>query len=353
MSRKTMILIALLAAVAAVVVGWYVQRTFASMVTTTEIVTPAVPIPAGALIRPDMLETKVVPKPLLEEDIYVRAQELAGRVAITPLQPGMVIYRSFVVPAKEYRLTDDPTLEVVSFPVDPAKAVGGQLQPGNRVDIWRLAAARPTATNDASELAAQTFATATLLVENVPVVDVRAGSGQAYARQPQAMPGDTSQDQQQTSSGLALQILTVAVPREAAEVILSLVAEQRAGMQLWVTLAPLTAENGVRVAWHREAPDADAAASPAPPIHLRAQVQGDGVVIRWLGTGDKRVAAYIIYYSDDSDGPWQEAHRVAAMGENRDEYKIILTNDQARFFGVVAVDGDGRQSPLVWTEREG
>lgn len=351
MTRKTMILIALLAALAAVGVGFYVQRTFASMVTTTEIVTPAVRVPAGALIRADMLETKTVPRPLLEEDIYVHANELAGRVAVTPLQPGMVIYRSFAVPAKEYRLTDDPTLEVVSFPVDPAKAVGGQLQPGNRVDIWRLLAARPTTTDDVSELAARTLATATLLVENVPVVDVRAASGQAYARQPQAMPGDAA-SQQQSSNSLALQILTVAVPRDAAQVILRLVAEQRAGMDLWVTLAPLTEDATVRVHVSEGGPTS-VGRSPAPPIHLSAKARGDGTVIAWLGTGDAHIVAYVLYRSDQETGPWQEAHRVAAMGDNRDEYKVVLQDDDAGFFGIVAVDEQGRRSPMVWTRREG
>jgi len=352
MTRKTMALIAVLAAIAAAVAGWYVQRTFASMVTTTEIVTPAVRVPAGALIRSDMLATKIAPRPLLDEDIYVHAEELAGRVAVTPLQPGMVIYRSFAVPAEEYRLTDDPTAEVISFPVDPAKAVGGQLQPGNHVDIWRLLAARSPATDDIGELAAGIYATATLLAENVPVVDVRAGSGQPYARQPQAVPGDVTQNQQQSTSGLALQILTVAVPRDAAQVILSLVAEQRAGMDLWVTLAPLTTEEGVRVNRSTVANQGVDAASLTPPVILSVERQDDGVVIRWQGTGEP-VDSYVLYRSDDGEGSWQKVHRVAAVGDNRGEYKVILENDDTGYFGIVAVASDGRESPMVWMQREG
>jgi hypothetical protein len=242
MSRKAQVFIAIAALLAAAGVGVYVYASFARMVTTAQIVTPATLIPAGALIEPGMLTGREAPRPLLEENVYVRAEDLAGRVAVVPLSPGMVIYRPFAVTAAEYRLVDDPVLEVVSFPVDPARAVGGQLQPGHRVDVWRLVAVRPSSGVTLTELTAGQWATATLLVEGAPVVDVRAATGMAVARSPQALPGQVEQEQGQrssTSSG-ALQILTVAVPRVTAREILALVAEEQSGAQLWVSLAPLT-----------------------------------------------------------------------------------------------------------------
>ena len=71
-----------------------------------------------------------MPRPLLEEAIYANARDLIGKVAAVPLRPGMIVYKSFVVAQAQYRLVDDPSLAVVSFPVNPARAVGGQLQPG-------------------------------------------------------------------------------------------------------------------------------------------------------------------------------------------------------------------------------
>jgi hypothetical protein len=77
---------------------------------------------------------------------------------------------------------DDPALAVVSFPVNPARAVGGQLQPGHHVDIWRLAGIKPTTQISLTDLIQQQWATATLMISVAPVVDVRSASGLAVAR---------------------------------------------------------------------------------------------------------------------------------------------------------------------------
>lgn len=232
MSRRVQLIVALVAVAIAVGAGLYINRMYASMVTTAEVVTPVEPIPAGALIEESMLGSREVPRPLTDEDIFLRHNDLVGRVAVVPLMPGMIVYRSFAVPQQEYRLVDDPALEVVSFPIDPARAVGGQLQPAHRVDIWKLVAARPN-----GDLMAGEWATATLVVTDVLVVDVRAASGQAVARQPQAVPGRVGGDNERLPSS-PLQIITVAVPPETVQKILALVAEESTGARLWVSLAP-------------------------------------------------------------------------------------------------------------------
>ena len=200
-----------------------------------------------------MLTTRDVPRPLLDEAIYARADDVIGKVAAIPLRPGMVVYKSFVVSQAQYRLVDDPTLEVVSFPVNPARAVGGQVQPGHHVDLWRLAGVRPTTAITLTELTARQWATATLIVANAPVVDVRSASGAAVARQPQAVPGKVeggSSSSSSSSSSAALQILTVGVRPEVARDILALVAEEdQADFVLWVTLSPLTSTLPSEVGW--------------------------------------------------------------------------------------------------------
>ena len=242
MTRKAQIAIALFALLAAAAAGVYVYRAFDQMVTTAQVVTPAQAIPAGALIEPEMLSAREVPRPLLDEAIYTDPADLVGRVAVAPLGAGMVIYRAFAVDQDDYRLVDDPELAIVSFPVDPARAVGGQIQPGHRVDVWRLVSVRPSGGITLTQMAAGTWATATLLVQDVPVVDVRARSGQAVARQPQAVPGRIEGGEEANTAARAsasLQILTVGVPPQVAETILTLVAEETAGAELWVALAPL------------------------------------------------------------------------------------------------------------------
>lgn len=241
MSRRTQMFLALVSLLVGAGSGLLVYSWFDQMVTVARVVTPVQAIPAGALIRPEMLTTKEVARPLLKEDIYIRPEDLAGRVAIVSLRPGMVVYRSFAVPLQEYRLVEDPTLEVVSFPISPARAVGGQLQPGHRVNVWKLISVRLPSTDNLTEIAAGRWATATLLAESVQVVDVRAASGQAVARSPQAVPGDVQEQQRSSSSGssAALQILTVAVPRDQAQEILHLAAMESGGALIWVTLAPV------------------------------------------------------------------------------------------------------------------
>jgi Flp pilus assembly protein CpaB len=254
MKRRTQILLALISLILAAAAGLYVFSTFNQMVATTKVVTPAITIPAGALIDTKMLTERDVPRPLLDEAIYANASDLIGKVAAIPLRPGMVVYRSFVVSQAQYRLVDDPSLAVVSFPVNPARAVGGQLQPGHHVDVWRLGGVKPTNSITLTELSAHQWATATLIVANAPVVDVRASSGAAVARQPQAVPGkvDGGSSSSSSSSSTALQILTVGVPPDVARDILALVAEEdQSGFVLWVTLSPLTntLESEVKTGW--------------------------------------------------------------------------------------------------------
>lgn len=256
MKRRTQILLSLISLVLAAAAGLYVFSTFNQMVATARVVTPAITIPAGALIDAKMLTERDVPRPLLDEAIYANAGDLIGKVAAVPLRPGMVVYKSFVVSQAQYRLVDDPSLAVVSFPVSPARAVGGQIQPGHHVDVWRLGGMKPTSAITLTELSAHQWATATLIVANAPVVDVRASSGAAVARQPQAVPGKvesgTSSSSSSSSSSSALQILTVGVPLDVARDILALVAEEdQSGFVLWVTLSPLTdtVESKVRVGW--------------------------------------------------------------------------------------------------------
>lgn len=249
MSRKAQVVIGVIALLAAAGSGLLIYSGFSRMVTTAWVVTPARVIPAGALIEESLLSVREVPRPLLDEDIYVRREDLVGKVAVVPLRPGMVVYRSFAVPLREYRLVDDPAYTVVSFPVDPARAVGGQIQPGHRVDIWRLAASPPVSFGSLAEVMSTGWATATVLARGVLVVDVRSSTGQAVARSPQAVPGQVSQGLGQqvlpaspASPGGMLQILTVAVPSDVAREILAVVAMQQARsgfVTIWVSLSPM------------------------------------------------------------------------------------------------------------------
>jgi Flp pilus assembly protein CpaB len=236
MNRRTQLILGFVALILALGAGYGVYTYFDRLTTTATVPVPQVPIPAGALISPELLQEREVPRTLLKEPIYTALEELVGQVAQIPLQPGLVVYRAHAVPPQDYRLVSDPALSVVSVPVDPARAVGGQVQPGHTVDIWALpelgADAGPTAT-----------LTATLVLQDAPVVDVRTSQGQAVARQAQAIPGQyTAGDEQQPRTGqqAPLQILTVALPVTETETLLGwLTAEENGRAVLWTALAPL------------------------------------------------------------------------------------------------------------------
>jgi len=233
MSRKAQTVLGFLALLLAGISGYAVYVFFDRFTTLATLPVPAQVIPAGALILPEMLAEREVPRALLDEPVYQAMTDLAGKVAQVPLQPGMVVYHAFAVPPAAYRLVDDSALVVAALPVDPARAVGGQIQPGHHIDLWQLPKLRQ---GDVET----TGITPTLVLSDVLVVDVRGSSGQAVARLPQAVPGEVAAQGTSQQQALPLQILTVAVPVTQTETLMALVAADRSNDAfLWVALAPL------------------------------------------------------------------------------------------------------------------
>ncbi len=237
MKRRTQLILGFVALLLAAGSGYGVYTYFDRLTTTATVPVPRVTIPAGALINAALLQEREVPRTLLEEPIYTTLESLVGQVAQIPLQPGLVIYRAHAVRLEDYRFVDDPQLAVVSLPVDPTRAVGGQVQPGHRIDIWSL----PLISRQNH---VTPTLTATLVLQDATVVDVRTNQGQAVARQAQAVPGQyTAGDEQQNASGqrAPLQILTVALPVTQTETLLNwLTAEENGQAVLWTALAPLS-----------------------------------------------------------------------------------------------------------------
>lgn len=236
MNRRTQLVLGFLALILAVGSGYGVYTYFDRLTTTATVPVPRVPIPAGALISSELLQEREVPRTLLKEPIYTAIGGLAGQVAQIPLQPGLVVYQAHAVAPQEYRLVADPTLSVISVPVDPARAVGGQVQPGHTIDLWALPKLRAEAALTAS-------LTATLVLADAPVVDVRSSQGRPVARQAQAVPGQyTAGDEQANANNqqAPLQILTLALPVTQTETLMGwLTAEENGRATLWTGLAPL------------------------------------------------------------------------------------------------------------------
>ena len=217
--------------------GLYAYRFYDALVTTATAVTVAAPVPPYTVLTEAMLVERDVPRGILEEPIYRTAEELVGRVTTTNLSPDQLIYRHQVVAPPAFRYTDDPALEVVSFGVDPERAVGGQVQIGHKVNVYRAkktsgGTATPhagTATDpDAEDVGAE------LLAQAIAVVDVRARQGEPANRV--TAPSQIEQGARPETTK-PLQILTVAVDPETARDLVDLAVDGE--YEIWVSLSPL------------------------------------------------------------------------------------------------------------------
>lgn len=71
-----------------------------------------------------------LPAGLASQEAFRSISLLSGAVVVAPMRSGELIQVSDVVAA-----ADAPDQEEVSFPIDPARAVGGSLQPGETVTV--------------------------------------------------------------------------------------------------------------------------------------------------------------------------------------------------------------------------
>jgi len=230
---------------AAVFANWQFER----LVASAQFVVPAVSIPPYTVIRDDMLTVREMAATLTQEPVYRTPAQVIGKITTVPLAPGHLIYTDQAVPQNQFRLTDDERLEIVSFPISPEKAVGGQITIGHRITIYRIAIAAPPLNREAKipaqELLAARGARAEILARAVPVVDVRAAQGKPI-QPPPPSPSEregialaASPAPAYSSQREPLTIITVAVPPAVAQQIIELLGEQRASFDIWVTLAPL------------------------------------------------------------------------------------------------------------------
>lgn len=256
-TRIVTLIIGLLSLAAGAFAATYAYREYNRLVATADIVVPAAPVPPYTRITPDVLKVRQVPRPLLQEPVYQTAEQLVGKISTVPLIPDEPVYLAYAVSLAQFRLSSDPQLEVVSFPVDPAQAVGGQVRAGSRINIYRAAVRRPSEAaasstpvgfGELSRAVSTTLSAVEVLASYVQVVDVRGGRGEPVralgttgdpataTTNDSARTSSTGQTQQQ----VPLQIVTVAVPPEVAGKIVGLAAEQKAGVQLWVSLTPVS-----------------------------------------------------------------------------------------------------------------
>ena len=249
MKRIFQIILGLIAIAAGLAGAWYGRSTYLESVVTVQLPVPAQDLEPYTLITPDLLTWRDFPRALVAEqgEYATQPEELTGKITTSMLVASLPVPHRRVASPNEFRLAD-PTLEVLSLPVAPEMAVGGQVQIGDQVNIYRLTAweeqtdsliALPenalsidanniiqvgeTLTETIPTAQPKTF-TEIELIATVPVVQVLSGDGTAEADNEEEM--------------IPLQILVLAAPPEVAQDILDAQAATTVGNnQLWITLA--------------------------------------------------------------------------------------------------------------------
>ena len=226
-------------------VFYYTYTTYDRLVATTSVVVTARHIQPYTMVTARHLDVKHMPRAILDENVYVSADEIIGRIAMSHIPAGSVIYRPLLVVPSRFRYVDDPHLEIVSIPVDPTRAVGGQIKVGHVVNIYR--AARSTRGSDAIDplVVLNQRGAAVELLTTAPVVDVRSGQGDDVVAQ--EAPSGVEQGAQ-TSRSASLAIVTLAVPPDITPELIRLAVEQRGNYELWLALAPVASGPAVEQA---------------------------------------------------------------------------------------------------------
>jgi len=225
-NRIFYLILALLALVAAVVGAAYWRANYLAGVTLVNLPVPRANIPPYTLIDIEMFTISQFPRALIDEaggDYALTLDDLMGQITTGTLVSGLPVPGGLAVPPAEFRLAD-PALEVASIPVSPVNGVGGQVQVGEHVNIYRLT--REQEMSDGEKLFEEISGEKgeAVLVATVPVVAVLSDQG---------LPASTDPDEV-----LPMRILVVAAPPEVIDAVLGAVAMSEIGNELlWVTLA--------------------------------------------------------------------------------------------------------------------
>lgn len=214
----------------------YASRSFDRLVATRPLVVAAIPLPPYTIITEDMLVMRELPRVLEAEAIYLEPADVVGRITTGPIPAGALLYRAQVVAPAQFRLAP-PELEVVSIPVDPARAVGGQIEIGHVVNIYRVALERNTLGENSLQALLENKGAAAELLVTAPVVDVRDSRGLPTNDQQAA--SQIEREGQVAPENRPLQIVTLAVPAGLVQPLVELAVEQSGGeYELWLSLAP-------------------------------------------------------------------------------------------------------------------
>jgi hypothetical protein len=237
MNRTVQFIIGLLAVSLAIGAGIYGRNVYLKEVSTYQIPVPVTAIPPYTILQESMFQMRDMPRTMANLPYFQSLADVKGLITTNGLPSGLPGARSNAVPASQFRLAE-AAFEVVSIPVEPVSAVGGQIQIGQRVNLYRMTKPEPLAGEKAanSDEAIERFIVEQI-ANSVLVVDVRtaqgvsAGPTNSNGQENAGMTGGNDQVEQ-------VQILTLALDPDLVHNVLDAVAStKKQGGLLWTTLA--------------------------------------------------------------------------------------------------------------------
>ena len=137
MNRSVQFVIGILAVLLAIGAGLYGRNAYLKEVSTYQVPVPAGPIPPYTVLSESMFKMRDMPRTMENLPYYQSVGDLNGLITNVSLPASLPVPKANAVPSDQFRLAD-AAFEVVSIPVEPVSAVGGQVQIGQRVNLYRM-----------------------------------------------------------------------------------------------------------------------------------------------------------------------------------------------------------------------
>lgn len=264
MRKRTLIsaLIGLVALAGALLVARWTARRVQEQIISVPVVVARRIIPPQTLITADMLTTREFPRAVISAPIYRDPQELVGLVAHTEIVPDAPIFKSYAVSAQEARFSADARAVAVALKVDTARAVGGLVAAGQRVDVWRIARVQVRET-DIPTLLAGRGAGVELIARDLRVLSVQTAAGGVALNMGLGLNRAEHEPAAAGGSG-SISVVTVEASQAVAPALVQLMGELGATYDIWLTLSPLVRDTPAPTPTHTPAPAATHTPAPTP-----------------------------------------------------------------------------------------
>ncbi|MCX6055887.1 MAG: hypothetical protein NTZ74_13435 [Chloroflexi bacterium] len=137
MNRTVQFTIGLVAIVVALGACFYGRNLYLKEVSSYQVPVPINAIPAYTVLNADMFQMREMPHTMESLPYFQSIQSLGKKIRTVPLPASPPVAHVYAVPIAQFRLAD-AAFEVLSIPVEPVSAVGGQIRIGERVNLYQV-----------------------------------------------------------------------------------------------------------------------------------------------------------------------------------------------------------------------